>query len=156
MPSFYEICFFELAVQIIKNCKIKEQPLPRLGMETLAPTEPLIMINTNNTIPVVRSATVYYICQALELDAILVPPDDTNPEMMQTPSRKARQATSHPVVYSYTLLKICEALDLTVQLRPEYERPAFVNPKKRQIPVVSSPTVFLFCQALQLDAQLAD
>ncbi|GFQ92769.1 hypothetical protein TNCT_701551 [Trichonephila clavata] len=155
MPSFYEICLFELAFEIIKNCKVKEQPIPRLEVES-TPSEPLITTNDNNTIPVVRSATVYYICQALELKAVLVPSDDTNPEEIQTPSRKVKQATSNPVVYSYTLLKICEALDLTVQLRPEHERPVFVNPKKRQTPVVYSPAVFHICKALQLDAQLAD
>ncbi|GFQ67284.1 hypothetical protein TNCT_332931 [Trichonephila clavata] len=156
MPSFYEICLFELAVEIIKNCKVKEQPIPRSEVETSIPSEPLITTNANNSIPVVRSATVYRICQALELNAILTPTEDANPEITQAPPQKVKQATSNPVVYSYDLLKICEALDLTVELRPEHERPVFVSPKKRQIPVVHSPAVFLLCQALQLDAQLAD
>ncbi|GFR27656.1 hypothetical protein TNCT_353511 [Trichonephila clavata] len=153
--SFYEICLFEVAVEIIKNCKVKEQPIPRSVIETSTPSKPVIMTNTNNTIPVVRSATVYHICQALELDAILVPSDDSNPEVIQTPSRKVKQAASNPVVYSYTLLKICEALNLKVELRPENEKPVFVNSKRRQVPVVHSLPVFLLCEALQLDAQLA-
>ncbi|GFQ67281.1 hypothetical protein TNCT_332911 [Trichonephila clavata] len=156
MPSFYEICLFELAVEIIKNCKEKEQPIPRSDTETSTHSDPLITTNANNPIPVVQSDTVYHICKALELNAILAPSNDTNLVEKPIPPRKVKHATSNPVVYSFTLLKICEAQDLTVELRPEHERPVFVNPKKRQTPVVYSPTVFHIYKALHLDAQLAD
>ncbi|GFR00224.1 hypothetical protein TNCT_683021 [Trichonephila clavata] len=101
MPSFYEICLFEVALEIIKNCKVKEQPIPRSEVVTSTHSEPFITTNANIDIPVVRSGTVYHICKALELNAILAPSDDANPEEIPIPPLKLKQATSNPVVYSF-------------------------------------------------------
>ncbi|GFY44406.1 hypothetical protein TNIN_80261 [Trichonephila inaurata madagascariensis] len=152
MPSFLDIIMFELAFEIIKSCTVKNVGIPRSEPVFLDPPS---MNNVNYGIPLVRSITIYRICQALELEAILAPPNDTNLKMIQTKPRKGKQIPPIPVVYSFTLLKMCEALDLRVELHPENERPEFINKKWRQVPVVRSPVVFCICQALQLDAQLA-
>ncbi|GFV13284.1 hypothetical protein TNCV_3656041 [Trichonephila clavipes] len=85
------------------------------------------MTHVNSGIPLVRSITIYRISQALELKAILAPPNDINLNMIQTIPRKGKQIPPIPVVYSFILLKMCEALDLIVELHPENERPAFNN-----------------------------
>ncbi|GFY51817.1 hypothetical protein TNIN_121321 [Trichonephila inaurata madagascariensis] len=88
------------------------------------------MIDANSAIPVVRSVTVYRICQAVELQAVLAP---LNPVLMQIQPNKVEQITPIPAVYSVTLYKMCEALDLKVELRPLNERPIFVTKNKRQV-----------------------
>ncbi|GFY46290.1 hypothetical protein TNIN_62671 [Trichonephila inaurata madagascariensis] len=156
MPSFFEIILFELAIEIVKNCSVKNQAIPLSEIETLVSSQPVFVTNINDGIPVVRSIAVYRFCQALELKAIHVPSNDVNLEMIHTKPRKVKQTAPSPVVYSVILFKICEALDLKVELRPENERPSFVNKKGRHTPVVHPSTVFCICQALQLDAQLAN
>ncbi|GFY43699.1 hypothetical protein TNIN_402691 [Trichonephila inaurata madagascariensis] len=155
MSSFFEIIIFEFAIEIIKNCTVLNQTIPLSEIETPAVSQVIFMANANNAIPVVRSITVYRFCQALGLKAIHAPSNDVNTEMIQIKPRKVEKILPTPVIYSVTLSKMCEALDLQVELRPENERPTFVNKKRRQAPVVHSLTVFCICQALQLDAQLA-
>ncbi|GFR22576.1 hypothetical protein TNCT_267421 [Trichonephila clavata] len=154
LPSFLDIILFELAFEIIKHCTVKNQAIPRSEIETSVSFDPFSLPNENSGAPLVRSVMIYRICQALELEAILAPSNDINPEIIKP--RKVKRITPAPVVYSVTLSKMCEALDLKVELRPENERPIFVNKKRRQVPVVHSPTVFCICKALQLDAQLAN
>ncbi|GFQ84923.1 hypothetical protein TNCT_529721 [Trichonephila clavata] len=154
LPSFLEIILFELTFEIIKHCAVKIQTKPRSEIETSVSFDPLSLPNVNSLIPLVRSVTIYRICQALELEAILAPSNNINPEMIIP--RKVKRIPATPVVYSVTLSKMCEALDLKVELRPENERPTFVNKKTRQVPVVHSPIVFSICKALQLGAQLAN
>ncbi|GFT01164.1 hypothetical protein TNCV_3373031 [Trichonephila clavipes] len=154
MPSFLEIILFEFAFEIIKNCAVKNQAILRSDIELPVSFDPLPLTNVGSRIPLVRSVTIYRICQALELEAILSPTNDTNPMLIQTKPRKGKQIQPTPIVYSFTLFRMCEALDINVQLLPESERPAFVNKRKKQVPVVHSPTVFCICKALQLDARL--
>ncbi|GFY73435.1 hypothetical protein TNIN_429191 [Trichonephila inaurata madagascariensis] len=154
IPSFFEIILFELTMEIIKNCTVRNQVIPLSEIGTPVSSQPIFMINVNNAIPVVRSIAVYQFCQALELKTVHAPSNDVD-KMIQIKPRKVKQILTTPVVYSVTLSKMCEALNLKVELRPENERPIFVNKKRRQAPVVHSLTVFCICQALQLDAQLA-
>ncbi|GFY46294.1 hypothetical protein TNIN_62711 [Trichonephila inaurata madagascariensis] len=151
IPSFLEIILFEFAFEIIKNCAVKNQAILRSDIELPVSFDPLPRTNVNSGIPIVRSVTIYRICQAFELEARLSPTLDINPMLIQTKPRKGKPIQPTPIVYSFTLFKMCEALDINVQLRPENERPAFVN-KKKQVPVVHSPTVFAFakhCKSMQ-------
>ncbi|GFQ65063.1 hypothetical protein TNCT_704621 [Trichonephila clavata] len=154
IPSFLEIILFELAFEIIKHCTGENQARPGSENETSVSFDPISLPNDNSGVPLVRSVMIYRICQALELEAILAPSNDINPEMIKP--RKVKRITPAPVINSVTLSKMCKALDLKVELRPENERPIFVNKKRRQVPVVHSPTVFCICKALQLDAQMAN
>ncbi|GFY49942.1 hypothetical protein TNIN_255731 [Trichonephila inaurata madagascariensis] len=156
LPSFSEIILFEFAFEIIKKCTVKNQAIPLSDFVIPLSFDSLSMTDINSGIPLVRSVTIYRLCQALELEAILAPTDVINPKKIQTELCKRKQIPPTPIVYSFTLFKMCEALGIKVELQPENERPAFINKKKRQVPVVYSPTVFCFCKALQLDAQLAN
>ncbi|GFY46295.1 hypothetical protein TNIN_62721 [Trichonephila inaurata madagascariensis] len=157
MPSFLEIILFEFVFEILKNFfTVKPHAIPRSNIEIPVSFDPLPMTNVNSGIPLVRSITIYRICQALDLEVILAPTNDINPILIPNKPKKGKPIQPTPIVYSITLFKMCEALDINTQLRPEKERPAFVNKKKKQVPVVHSPTVFCICKALQIDAKLAN
>ncbi|GFV67206.1 hypothetical protein TNCV_3669611 [Trichonephila clavipes] len=141
LPSFLEIILFEFPFEIIKKCTEKNQSIPLSDFEIPLYFDSLSMTDVKSGIPLVRSVTIYRLCQALELETILDPTNVINPKMIQTKPSKLKQIPPTPAIYSFTLFKICEALDINVELHPENKRPAFVNKKKRRVPMVHSPTV---------------
>ncbi|GFR03574.1 hypothetical protein TNCT_367821 [Trichonephila clavata] len=143
-PSVFEILLFELVIEIIKNCTVRQLATSESEIETPVSSQSIFVTNVDSAIPVVHSIAVYRFCQALELKAILAPTNEFNPDLIQFKPRKVKKITPVPIVYSVIMLKMCEALDLKAELRPENQRPAIVSKKKRQAPMVHSPMTFAF------------
>ncbi|GFY41965.1 hypothetical protein TNIN_395601 [Trichonephila inaurata madagascariensis] len=59
ITSFLEIILFELVIEIIKNCTLKIQTIPRSELETPVSSQSISVIKVNNGIPVVRSIAVH-------------------------------------------------------------------------------------------------
>ncbi|GFQ99524.1 hypothetical protein TNCT_427841 [Trichonephila clavata] len=112
-----------------------------------------------NFIPKVYSDSVFKICGALMIEAVLSPMENNNNwigKLNRTSKKK-----NPPVVRSVVVYKICVALNLSAQLCPLTTSNASICNKqqkpitKKNIPKVHSTFIFNICRALDLEAALA-
>ncbi|GFS46741.1 hypothetical protein TNIN_93271 [Trichonephila inaurata madagascariensis] len=144
-PSFLEIIFFELIMELIKHCSTT-QLLNEIVPETSAAANETTL---DEHVPIVNSFTVWKICEGLDLKAKFVPLAGLA-AMPRIPHRGLDQTTTDPVVGSFSVWKICQALDLPVVYDPRIVRTTNFRRPNKPIPVVKSTAVFELCKTLDI------
>ncbi|GFS67870.1 hypothetical protein NPIL_70211 [Nephila pilipes] len=70
------------------------------------------IIDKNVIVPVVRSFSVWKLCEALDLPAIFVPQQSDT----VVPLKQFKKSQTVPIVYSVTIFEMCKALELNAKL----------------------------------------
>ncbi|GFR14616.1 hypothetical protein TNCT_515941 [Trichonephila clavata] len=151
LPTFFEIIILDLVMELVKlysTTQYSDGNVPETVPADLTAT------TVKEHIPIVNSAAVWKICEALDLKVNFVPlPGAT--ALPPTPHRDIDQTTTAPVVGSYSVWKMCQALDLPATYDPNIVRTTIFQRKNKPTPVVHSTAVFQMCMALNLKAKLA-
>ncbi|GFS53752.1 hypothetical protein TNIN_380571 [Trichonephila inaurata madagascariensis] len=184
LSSFYNIFGYVILIETVKYC-IFSRLFEKNQLNTATPivhsvitskicqycdaqpplaaldTEPKLILEhkRKNFIPRVYSDTVFKICGALMIEAVLSPMEKNSNWIGKL--NKTSEKKNPPVVRSVVVYKICVALNLSAQLCPGSTSNASIynkqqKPKtKKKIPKVRSTFIFHICRALDLEAILA-
>ncbi|GFQ64614.1 hypothetical protein TNCT_58211 [Trichonephila clavata] len=145
------------SVVTLKICQDCDAQLPLAAPDT----KPKLILEHKgkNFIPKVYSDSVFKICGALMIEAVLSPMEK-NSNWIGKLNRTSKKKDP-PVVRSVVVYKICVALNLNAQLCPLTTSNASIcnkqqkPTKKKNIPKVHSTFIFNICRALDLEVALA-
>ncbi|GFU61038.1 hypothetical protein TNCV_4436681 [Trichonephila clavipes] len=118
LPSFLEILIFELALELLEH-RSPIQSFAGVVPDSTFDDQPVTTVDER--ILIVRSRTVWKLCEALDLNAKFISLPGTT-DLPRTLHRGEDQTTTTPVVKSFFVWKICQTLDLPATYDPQLVR----------------------------------